>query len=106
MKLYQKNVSVNRYSIKIIPKQPIQERLPSSHTSQLGELLKSQIFYNLAKLSEGSRASEFIQVFNLVWLSESYFGDQIRQRSENIDFQKFTYIIKNINIYNNRYQNA
>ncbi|CAL6092759.1 Hypothetical_protein [Hexamita inflata] len=102
---------LNRYSIRVIPEQPVQERLPSSHTTQLGELLKSLFLASFllqiiiiwlslpTKLSEGSRASEFIQVFNLVWLSESYFGDQIHQRSENIDFsQKFTDITKNINI--------
>ncbi|CAL5980225.1 Hypothetical_protein [Hexamita inflata] len=51
------------------------------------------------KLSEGSRASEFIQVLILVRFPESYFGDQIRQRSEKINFsQKFTDIIKNTNI--------
>ncbi|CAL6107429.1 Hypothetical_protein [Hexamita inflata] len=102
---------LNRYSIRVIHEQPVQERLPCSHTTQLGELLKSLFLTSFpfqiniiwlslpTKLSEGSRASEFILVFNLVWLSESYFGDQIRQKSENIDFsQKFTDIIKNINI--------
>ncbi|CAL6030603.1 Hypothetical_protein [Hexamita inflata] len=100
-----------RYSIRVIPEQPVQERLPSSHTTQLGELLKSLFLASFPlqiiiiwlsppiKLSESSRSSEFIQVFNLVWLPESYFGDQILQRSENIDFsQKFTDIIRNMNI--------
>ncbi|CAL6061567.1 Hypothetical_protein [Hexamita inflata] len=66
---------LNRYSTRVIPEQPVQERLPSSHTTQLGELLKSLFLASFSlqiiiiwlslptKLSEGSRASEFYQVF-------------------------------------------
>ncbi|CAL6098980.1 Hypothetical_protein [Hexamita inflata] len=90
---------------------PVQEQLPGSHAILYGELLKSLFLASFpiqiiiiwlslpTKLSEGSRASEFIQVLILVRFPESYFGDQIRQRSEKINFsQKFTDIIKNTNI--------
>ncbi|CAL6029582.1 Hypothetical_protein [Hexamita inflata] len=95
----------------IIPELPVQERLPSSHAILYGELSKSLFLASFllqiiiiwqslpTKLSESSRASEFIQVLILVRFPESQFRDQIRQRSEKINFsQKFTDIIKNTNI--------